>query len=73
MKIRKGMWVLHEGKTAIVANLDAVAAEIHFTNPAGLSIANTIVAVGELTQATLAAIPAPRRPAAAAAARLGYL
>jgi len=66
------MWVTHADGVAIVANTDAVAAEIHFVDSAGLTIGQKIVPVGDLKQARLADIPAPRRPAKAHGEKFGY-
>ncbi len=72
-KIRPGMWVLHGKQIAIVAGLTAVAAEIHYVDELGLTVGHNILALEEIKQAPLSAIPLPRRPAIKAGAKLGYV
>lgn len=72
--MRKGMWVIFEGAAAIVVELRADRAFIHTVNPdTGDTEAEIVVPVSQLRQATLAEIPACRRPAADKGAPLGYV
>lgn len=72
MKIRKGMWVVHEGEVGIVSAVDSVAAEVHYVNEAGATIGRQVVGAASLRQARLEEIPEPRRPEPARGALLGY-
>lgn len=73
-RIRKGMWVLHDGGVAIVAELGELVCELHHVDGQGLTagIARD-VPLAAVAQAALANIPEPRRPDEATARRLGYL
>lgn len=71
--IRKGQWVRHADGIAIVAAVSVMGCEIHFVNAAGETIGTRVCEIGDVTQARLADIPAPRRPSPQVGARFGYV
>lgn len=75
--LRKGMFVRHPEGVAIVNAIDSSGAvELHFVDALGLTIGQSVVSgpgLAQVSQARLADIPAPRRPAPAVGARFGYV
>lgn len=70
--IRQLMWVRHGTRTGIAYRVAPTAAECHFTDEKGETVGRDVVALAELSQATFAQIPLPRRPTAIMAKALGY-
>lgn len=71
--MRNGMWVMHGGKVGIVFTKNESHALVHLVDENGETVDEAVVAVGELRQATLAEIPASRRPSAEVGAKYGYV
>lgn len=70
---RNGMWVMHGGKIAVIANIGNPT-EIHYTDKiTGENIGIGMVDLQELRQATYAEVPVNRQQISSNAAReLGY-
>jgi hypothetical protein len=72
-KVKVGMWVMTaEGQVGILTEV-APKASVDLVNEDGTTSLAVQVLFTSLRQATLAQIPAPRRPEPEAGARLGYL
>lgn len=72
-KIKTGMWVMTaEGQVGILTDIGPKAT-VDLVNEDGTTSLAVQVLFTSLRQATLAQIPAPRRPDPEAGARLGYL
>jgi hypothetical protein len=70
---RRGMWVRYQDITGILLNVgEAKIAHVMLVNDLGLNLHDIHVPIADLTQATFNQIPAPRRPDAELAVRLGY-
>lgn len=79
-KLRRGMWVVHKGYTAIlndfaesIAKVDlitgvvtpAMHGDVHYVDTDGATVETKFVPLKELSQATLADIPKKRLPSKA--------
>lgn len=72
-RLRKGMWVRYADRVGIIADLRDPDAELHLTNAEGVTETVVIVSQSSIAQAAFDDIPAPRRPTADMAQKLGYL
>lgn len=73
MLLRKGMWVLYSGKVGILVGFRGSQGEVDFVDKEGVTVAQGVVPLAGCAQASLADIPAKRRPNLALARALGYL
>lgn len=62
MKIKKGMWVVHQGQTGIAFAVDGSAVEVHNVNESGFTFGREVVSDSALRLAEPSEIPATRRP-----------
>ena len=72
-KISIGLWVLTDDDRVGILTAIGPVAGVDLVDAAGATTLAVQVPFASLRQATLEDIPAPRRPASQAAARLGYL
>lgn len=76
MDARRGMWVAHGGRIAILAEVDPRLGdgELHYVNDQGETTETiTHVPLSAISIAAYDDIPAPRRPDVDLAWRFGYL
>ena len=81
-ELRKGMWIVHGGRCAILNDFQAVEqedgsllemAEAHYIDASGDTAEIALVDPRELAQAAFLDIPEARRPTEAVARKFGYL
>ena len=72
--LRKGMWVLYQGKVGILAARFHDEGEVHLVDKEGMTIAVLpLVPLSSCAQASYDDIPEARRPQPGLARALGYL
>lgn len=73
-QLKKGNWVLHNGKIAILNDVQGLAGEVHYVNTKNGTTELIIKCpLNELTKAKFMDIPKCRRPSKAVGKARGYL
>ena len=71
-KLRRAMWVMTPEGVGIVTGVYDKFIEVMLTDDSGQNKRTQAFEPGKLSQAKVGQIPAPRRPDAATAAKMGY-